>query len=96
MTRPLGECTHRLYGVCPKCKARDLAERTPRDIDWFHRTEQCGYCGNPGTFCICTEADPCGCRDLHDMGSASLPDALEAFMPNVVHVEQAELFGDAS
>lgn len=62
------------------------------DIEWFNRTGHCGRCGNPGVYCTCSESSPCGCRGLHDMGSARLPDALEQFMPDIIHVDQENLF----
>ena len=89
------ECHHRLYGACPACRQKVLDGRKQHDEDWYRETGHCGYCGDPGVFCTCTEADPCGCRDLHDMGSARLPGALEAFMPAVVQIEQDDLFGGA-
>lgn len=66
----------------------------PGDIDWYNRTGHCGACGQPGSYCKCRT--PCGCRDLHDVGSGLLPDALEQFMPTIVSSEQEELFGGDS
>jgi hypothetical protein len=63
------------------------------DSEWFERTGHCGRCGNPGEYCTCTKGNPCGCADLHDMGSARLPAALEAFMPVIVTIDQPDLFG---
>lgn len=49
------------------------------DRAWFERTGHCGQCGQPGTYCTCTDRRPCGCRDLHVMGSGLGADALDQF-----------------
>jgi hypothetical protein len=69
---------------------------TGTDAEWFERTGHCGHCGDPGDFCTCGARDKCGCAHLHPMGSARLEDALEAFMPTILHVDQGDLFGDPS
>lgn len=65
-------------------------ENIPRNIParetaqaWFRRTGHCHGCGNPGAYCTCTRNQPCGCSELHEMGSARLPDALDQFTPPV-------------
>lgn len=72
------------------------AKRTtsrPDDVAWFERTAHCGLCGNPGDYCTCTDSTPCGCYQLHVVGSARLPDALDQFQPDAVAIEQDDLFG---
>lgn len=59
--------------------------------EWFTRTQHCHGCGQPGNFCLCTTRRPCGCRDLHQMGSgidANAPDVFAASVPD----GQEELF----
>lgn len=68
---------------------------TATDAEWFLATSHCGHCGNPGDYCTCGPRDPCACRDLHTMGSARLPGALNAFtdtVPAEVGDGQGELF----
>ena len=68
------------------------------DSEWFAATGHCGHCGDPGDYCTCTATDPCGCRDLHVMGSARVKGALEAFqlgLDGAVSDDQGELFGGA-
>lgn len=63
---------------------------------WFERTGHCGGCGNPGNYCTCTTANPCGCRALHPMSSANREDALAQFSdapPSIISDEQEALFG---
>lgn len=55
------------------------AEATTSDAEWFERTGHCGRCGNPGNYCTCTDRDPCGCKHLHEVGTARRPDAINAF-----------------
>lgn len=62
--------------------------------DWFRRTGHCHGCDQPGTYCQCVEAAPCGCRGLHPMGSGLAADAVETFADPVG--EQAPLFGGGS
>jgi hypothetical protein len=84
--------------TCRRCDAAAKTEarkaQAEKEICWYRETGHCGHCGDPGVFCTCTASDPCGCSELHEMGSARLPDALEAFMP-VVRVEQGDLFGES-
>lgn len=65
---------------------------------WFERTGGiCYRCGQPGGYCLCTDAQPCECRDLHPMGSSRQPDALAAFAdapPAEVSPDQESLFAD--
>lgn len=69
-------------------------DRQVREITWFEATYHCGRCGQPGGYCLCTEARPCGCSHLHDMGSGLRPDALDQFADAApVEVEQEGLFG---
>jgi hypothetical protein len=83
-----------------RCKAtgsgRFDTERHYRDVAWFGATGHCGGCGQPGVFCLCTETAPCGCRDLHEMGSGRVEGALDQFAdrpPVTVSDDQQELFG---
>lgn len=61
---------------------------------WYRETGHCGGCGGPGNYCSCSASVPCGCRGLHEMGSAG-PEGLEAIMGlgPVTVGEQASLFG---
>lgn len=70
-------------------------DRQVRDITWYEATYHCGRCGQPGGYCLCTDAAPCGCAHLHAMGSGLRPDALDTFaeQPAVpVSDEQVELW----
>jgi hypothetical protein len=60
-------------------------------IDWFERTGHCGGCGQPGAYCLCTDARPCGCRHLHAMGSGRDADPIELFAVPIDD-NQGELF----
>ena len=70
-------------------KADDEAWQVVNDADdaeWFRLTGNCGHCGaNGNTACDCTPMDPCGCKDLHPMGSRFAPKPIESL----------PLFGDA-
>lgn len=55
----------------------DAVERS--DVEWFERTGHCGRCGQPGDYCTCTAASPCGCGHLHPVDSARDADALDRF-----------------
>ncbi len=48
--------------------AQELAPKCT-DAEWFEQFGMCGRCGDHGDDCYCTPADPCGCGDLHPMGS---------------------------
>jgi hypothetical protein len=48
-------------------------------VTWFERTDHCHGCGQPGGFCLCSDARPCGCQHLHAMGSGIGVDAAEVF-----------------
>lgn len=72
---------------------KQSTEDTAADITWFGNTRHCGRCGNPGDYCICSEREPCGCRELHPMGSALLADALDSFADVPISDDQQELFG---
>lgn len=68
------------------------------DIDWYQRTGHCGACGCPGDWCQCPR--PCGCRDLHPVGSGIGRDPAVVFAevgPVEVGSDQGALFetGDA-
>jgi len=75
--------------VCAACLRRVHRQ----EQDWYRSTGHCGYCGQPGVFCLCTDREPCGCRELHLMGSGLLAAALEQFAEHAVSPDQAELFG---
>lgn len=47
------------------------------DAAWFARTGHCGRCGQPGRFCLCR--DPCGCRELHEVGAGIGVDPVDVF-----------------
>lgn len=76
----------------------DFVSGEGTDAEWFATCGHCGHCGNPGEYCTCTPRDPCGCRHLHDMGSAKVVDALKAFEPvsEVTCADQLDMFGDVS
>lgn len=80
---------------CWGCRrAREAAEKATKvaaDLDWFDRTGHCGGCGQPGNFCQCNPRLPCGCRDLHPMGSGIDADPLATFAEPVPD-NQPELF----
>jgi hypothetical protein len=59
---------------------------------WFRRTGHCHGCGQPGVYCLCPPSLPCGCRDLHDMGSGITADPADVFAEPVADT-QDELFG---
>lgn len=56
-----------------------VREVRPDDVVWFQRTGHCGGCGQPGDFCLCTDRSPCGCRELHPMGSGRAADPAAVF-----------------
>jgi hypothetical protein len=75
-----------------------MSDQLPNDVGamsdaaWFERTAHCGRCGQPGAYCTCTAGSPCGCRELHLMGSAREPAAIATFAEPVA-VDQDALFG---
>lgn len=70
-----------------------MPERTPADdIAWFNRTAHCGKCGHPGDYCLCGDRNPCGCRELHTMGSGRTPDALDAFADTPATTQEEALW----
>lgn len=69
-------------------------DRVVTDVDWYRRTQHCGRCGQPDGYCLCRDSAPCGCRELHRMGSGLQPDALETFAEAVEMLGQESLFGD--
>lgn len=70
---------------CQPCKERKRGE----DRDFYLRTQHCGACGQPGTYCLCTE--PCGCHELHEVGSGVGVDPVAVFaQPR--NDDQSELF----
>lgn len=76
-----------------------LARRATGDLEtpeeWFGRTGHCWGCGQPGSYCLCRESDPCPCQGLHAMGSGLVPGALEAFGgQQPMEEDQVSLFGD--
>lgn len=77
--------------LCSRCRLASKAHRALADVAWFERTGHCGSCGQPGTFCQCTSQEPCGCRDLHVMGSGINVDPVAAF--GVADDGQGALFG---
>jgi hypothetical protein len=66
-----------------------IADVIAQQRAFYARTEHCGACGQPGTYCVCTS--PCGCADLHPLGAGLTLDALEQFAE--ADVEQPGLFG---
>lgn len=83
--------------ICEQCKTRGrrrlVREKMSADVAWFERTGHCGGCGQPAEFCLCNRNAPCGCRDLHTMGSGIAADPLEVFAAPEVSADQQELFG---
>jgi len=77
----------RVFGRCD--------HQITRHIAYYRRTEHCAHCGEPGDFCMCRPPDPCGCRDLHPMGSGLAPDAVQAFAEST-SADQVALFGGDS
>jgi hypothetical protein len=80
---------------CQLCKRTESEARAPEHIAWFQRTGHCGQCGEPGNFCKCIDAYPCGCRLMHEMGSGVGVDAADVFAdaaPVAVGDDQGELF----
>lgn len=73
------------------------AQLDPDIVDWVRRAGHCYSCGQPTTYCICTESRPCVCRTLHEIGGGLQPGALAAFMdeppPGPVSEDQGLLFG---
>lgn len=67
-------------------------------VAYYKATGHCGQCGNPGGYCTCWPNRPCGCKELHPIGSARDPDALAAFRQNpddappVIQPDQQGLF----
>lgn len=59
-----------------------MSDPQPHDpqIAWFLDTAHCGNCGQPGDYCLCTPRNPCGCRDLHPLGSGLQDGALDRFI----------------
>lgn len=82
MTAP-ASCPHRGDGLCWGCASTARAEqrrtRLLTDIAWHAKTGHCGGCGQPGDWCQCTPRAPCGCHDLHPMGSGIGRDPLDLF-----------------
>lgn len=71
------------------------AAATPaQHVAWFQRTRHCGGCGQPGNYCRCTT--PCGCHELHQVGSGLIPEALQAFATTEAAppAEQGALFDE--
>jgi len=64
-------------------------------VEYFRRTKHCAQCGQPGDYCLCRESRPCGCRELHPMGSGLASDALDTFAVDVPD-DHPELFGGSS
>lgn len=65
-----------------------LATKLASDRAWFTRSGHCGGCGQPGDFCLCTPRNPCGCRELHPMGSGLDADPLTVFATPVSDDQQ--------
>lgn len=85
---------------CAQCRAdapaADAAARAvtqAKHVAWFVRTGHCGQCGNPGTYCTCTYTAPCGCAQLHEVGSAG---DLGPFIVRTIDAIQDDLFGGES
>lgn len=76
---------------CRRCAKREAGERVAEAVTWFERTYHCHGCGQPGAYCLCTDARPCGCAHLHTMGSGIGADAAEVFAEPVSD-DQQELF----
>jgi hypothetical protein len=64
------------------------------DAAFYARTGHCGLCGQPGEFCLCWASRPCGCRELHEMGSGRRVDPLEVFADpaGLVQGDQGDLW----
>lgn len=65
--------------------------KPPTDVEWYERTNHCGRCGQPGAYCLCTARNPCGCQELHVVGSGLEADAVEQFA-EPISTDQTELF----
>lgn len=80
--------------VQPILPVVDTATRRPlseeEQADWFTRTGHCGACGDPGDYCTCLPAQPCGCSALHTQGSGLSETALNTF--RALHAEQGDLW----
>lgn len=62
--------------------------------DWYRRSGHCFSCGQPGNYCLCRK--PCGCADLHEVGSGLTVEAADLFgelSPTLVDADQGDLFG---
>jgi hypothetical protein len=70
-------CTKRR--PCTRCARREASDRVAEAVTWFERTDHCHGCGQPGAYCLCTEARPCGCAHLHVMGSGVSADPAVVF-----------------
>lgn len=79
------------YGHPARCAPEPLGGNAVDQRAWFERTGHCGGCGQPGSFCQCTPRNPCGCRELHPMGSGIDVDPAEVYAVAVT-VEQEGLF----
>jgi hypothetical protein len=92
-------CEHGRF-QCGECRAERLAaeealrvERAAQHADWYDRSGHCGLCGAPGDWCQCTDRDPCGCRELHVMGSGIGRNPADVFAVDApAEVEQQGLF----
>lgn len=80
----VASCNH------PPCFIYRASAETP--AEWFARTGHCFSCGQPGSYCQCTERRPCGCRGLHLMGSGLEADPLDVFAESTVSDEQGDLW----
>jgi hypothetical protein len=65
-------------------------KRRGEERDYCTRTGHCGACGQPGNFCLC--GTPCGCQELHEVGSGRTADAAEVFSDVPVIDGQGEMF----
>lgn len=77
--RPCNSYRCRPGQPCRRCAKREAAERVAEAVTWFERTDHCHGCGQPGAYCLCTDARPCGCQHLHTMGAGIGTDPAEVF-----------------
>lgn len=83
-------CTKRR--PCTHCARREASERVAEAVTWFERTDHCHGCGQPGAYCFCTEARPCGCGHLHTMGAGIGTDPTQLYDATRVTDDQLQLF----
>lgn len=93
MTTGCYACDQGVTRPCTRHRAEAQAARDATHVEWFRRTGHCGQCGNPGTYCTCTYTAPCGCAQLHEVGSAG---DLGPFIVRTIDAIQDDLFGGES